>query len=346
MHAFDFLGKDRRPKTPAFCVVYGDEPFLRREVLAVVERDVTGGDEESGFSSVVCDGRQTELRDVMDVLSTVVMFGSGRRLVRVDDADDFISTYRRQLEAYVAHPSTAGVLVLVCRSWPGNTRLAKAAAAQGLVVDCKAPTHRKIIPWLVKWANYAHGADINQPSASLMVEIVGADLGRLDQELAKLAAATPAGRAISPEDVRELVGGWRAKTVWQMLDAATGGDTADAVVHLCRLLTAGENPIAVMGQMAATLRRFAAATKIIQRNEAIGKPVRLRTALERAGCPAFSLARAESQLRHIGRQRAAGLYRQLLKADLDLKGESSLRPQFVLERLLVQLAGNPQRRDA
>ena len=80
---------------------------------------------------------------MIEELSTVAMFGGGRRLVVVEEADDFVSQYRPQLEDYVARPARSGVLVLDLKTFPSNTRLYKAVAADGLAVDCGAPPARR-----------------------------------------------------------------------------------------------------------------------------------------------------------------------------------------------------------
>ena len=47
---------------------------------------------------------------------------------------------------------------------------------------------------------------------------------------------------------------------------------------------------------------------------------------------------AERQLRHLGRARGKQIYRWLLEADLDLKGDSAMPPRLILKRLIVRLA--------
>jgi len=113
---------------------------------------------------------------------------------------------------------------------------------------------------------------------------------------------------------------------------------AEAMVQLDRLLAAGEQPVGLLGQISASLRRLAAATRLILQAEAAGRRPVLSTALERAGVKTFVLQKAERQLRRLGRQRGSQLYRWLLEADLDLKGASSLPPRLVLERLILRLA--------
>ena len=117
--------------------VFGAEAFLRRQVILGLRSAVLGGD-EGDFSLRTFAGRGTLLRDVLEELATVAMFG-GSRLVVVEDADDFVAHYREELEACVATPQGSGVLVLELESLPSNTRLYKAVAAAGLGLDCGPP---------------------------------------------------------------------------------------------------------------------------------------------------------------------------------------------------------------
>ena len=115
----------------------------------------------------------------------------------VEDADDFVSRCRPELEDYVGKPSPCGVLMLVVDAWPGNTRLAKAVAKTGLPVDCRLPQQqygrtayvdeKKIAKWLVGWAKTRHQAKLVPQAADALLEAIGPELGLLDQELAKLA---------------------------------------------------------------------------------------------------------------------------------------------------------------
>ena len=90
------------------CVVFGDDLFLRRQVLLGMRHGVFKGD-EGDFSLTSFEGRDAELRDVVRTL-TLAMFGS-QRLVVVDDADEFVSRYRKELEDYVARPGRSGILL-------------------------------------------------------------------------------------------------------------------------------------------------------------------------------------------------------------------------------------------
>src|SRR5262249_25486448 len=157
---------------------------------------------------------------VTDALSTRALFGGGRHMVVVDEADEFVSENRPALEDYVAHPKPASLLVLDVKTWPSTTRLYKALAERGLQIECKFPSPARLLKRLAAHAEKQHGAKLEPAAAELLAETVEPDLGLMDQELAKLAALAGAGGTITADLVQEAVGGWRAKTAWEMLDAA------------------------------------------------------------------------------------------------------------------------------
>ena len=142
--------------------------------------------------------------------------------------------------------------------------------------------------------------------------------------------------------VHDIVGGWRAKTIWELTDAALDGNASAALEQLDRMSQAGEHPLAMFGAMAAVLRRFATAARIYQCAEKQGRPVTLRNSLVEAGVPQWpaALDKAERQIKQLGRHRAIALYRWLLETDLALKGTHSAphRARFALEKLILRLS--------
>ena len=246
LHAVDYLAQPGKYLAQPVCVVFGGDAFLRRQSLLKLREAVLGG-EEADFSLSVFDGGEAQFRDVLGELGTVAMFG-GRRLVVVEEAEDFISGNRAELEDYVARPARTGILALETATWPSNTRLYKAVAADGLAIDCNVPAAAQLARWLGGWAKQAHGVELPLAAAELIVETIGPELGLIDQELAKLAPMAGSSRTITPEMVGRMVGGWRAKTTWEMLDAALDGKPAAAMVELDRLLASGENAIGLLAR--------------------------------------------------------------------------------------------------
>ena len=342
LDALDYLAHPQKHPVPAVVAAFGDEPFLQRQTTKALVRQVVG-ERDGDFSVTHLLGDEALWRDVSDELSTLSLFGGGRRVVIVDDADSFVSKNRPALEDHVARGRSSGVLVLLVGTWPSNTRLYKALAETGLNIECKFPSPARLLKWLVGWAKSEHDAQLDPAAAEAMVEIIEPELGLFEQELAKLAALAGPGGTIQPDLVHEAVGGWRTKTVWEMLDAAAAGEGREALAQLDHLLIGGEVPIAILAQISGSLRRFAAATRIIEEAEAERRRIGLRDALSEAGIKPFALGKAEAQLRQLGRARGAQLYHWLLEADLALKGASSspARARLMLEQLIARLVKQP-----
>jgi DNA polymerase-3 subunit delta len=229
------------------------------------------------------------------------------------------------------------VLVLEVKSFPSNTRLAKALppAAQ---IECKAPPTYKGVDWYVNWcvgwAKAHHGKTLQPDAAGLLVELVGPQMGLLDQELEKLAVAVGKQPAITAADVDRLVGRSRAANVFKIMDRIGEGKPAEALAILGELFEEGEDPLAILGPLSSQLRKLAAVGRLVALGRSLGQ------ALDEAGVPQWPEARrsVERQLKHLGRRRLDQLTDWLVEANLGLKGGNPLPPRLQIERLVVQLA--------
>ncbi|HLJ97448.1 MAG TPA: DNA polymerase III subunit delta [Gemmataceae bacterium] len=319
---------DRRKPLPVY-VVHGDEEFLKRQVLAAL-RGVVLGEGDTAFGLSIHSGDKATLAGVRDELETLP-FLTPCRLVVVENADPFVSQCRAHLEKYVAKPAPTGVLVLEVKSWPGTTRLAKLLEGDATIV-CKTPAAHRLAAWCVEWAAAHHGKQLVAEAAKLLVDLIGSEMGLLDQELGKLAVYVGGKTRIETIDVDKLVGNSRTENMWKIFDAIGTGNSAEALTILGRLFEQGEEPLRVLGAFSMQLRRLAQAARWNQQGQS------LDAALSRAGVPPFAHRSGAEQLRHLGRQRIDRLHDWLLETDLGLKGASQLPPRTVLERLVIRLA--------
>src|SRR3990167_3089294 len=97
VHAFDFLAKTP-DAVPPVVVLFGSESFLKRLATRSLRKALVG-DDDAPFTTF--EGAGLEWRDVIDELSTVSLFGGGRRLVIVEASDPFVTKERGRLETYV-----------------------------------------------------------------------------------------------------------------------------------------------------------------------------------------------------------------------------------------------------
>ncbi len=329
MDSLTFLQSVAKAKPRPIYVLHGDEQFLKRRAQAALRTLVLGPDDD-GFGVSNRDGDKANWAEIRDELETLP-FLSPRRLVVVERADPFVTRERSRLEKYFAEPSAHGVLVLEVQTWAANTKLAK-ALPDAATLACKTPDSRKLPEWCVSWCTAQHGKPLTVPAARLLVDLVGADMGLLDQEMAKLAIYAGSNSRIDVADVDQLVGQSRAETTWKIFDLIAAGQMGAVLTLLDRLFDQGEEPLRMLGAFSMQLRRLAQAARLNARG------VPLANALEQTGIPPFARRGAEQQLRHLGRRRLDLLYDWLLETDLGLKGSSQLPPRTLMERFVVQLA--------
>lgn len=330
MQASAFIKGGDKQAIPPVVALFGGDGFLKQSALRLIVGRVLGDEENLGLTRLA--GDKADLKTVVDTLLTTSMY-SPRQVVVVEDADGFVSSFREGLERYAERPAKKSVLVLDVRTWPATTRLAKKVAATGLPVDCAPLKPAELPGWLIEHSRNRHGKQLDRDAAQRLVELAGADLGLLDQELAKLAAYVGDAARIDAQAVERLVGGWKAETTWKMLDAVRDGRFDVALAMLDKLLVSGEHPLKLLGGVNFTFRPIAKAVELSRR----GMP--LADALAQAGAKPFTIQPTIAYLRRLTRPTAERLYGWLLQADLDLKGASPAPERVVIESLLVQLSG-------
>ena len=339
MKSTDYLFEAAKHEIPAICAVYGKDTFLRHHAIRAIRTNVLA-DDESEFSLSRFDGKIVEIEQVLTDVSTQAMFGSGRRLLWIDDADPFVTKYRDVLETYADKPSKSGVLLLELDAFASNTRLYKKLEQVGFLIDCSPLPDKEIAKWLIRWSKQQHKTPCDADAAAMLTDLMGTELGLLDQELAKLSLYVPPKGAITAEIVRQNVGAQRDLEVYQMLNLALSGKAADAIRELDKILFLNKDmpPVRILTNISYTLRELAAATLLILDGEKTDKKVSVTTALNTALSKKFLLQQAEQQLLKLGRRRGVKLLQWLVQADLEMKGESRSDPRLILENLLVRIA--------
>lgn len=331
MDALAFVDKAAKSKRQSVYALVGDEDFLKRQCRNVIV-SLTLGDTDSSFAVSVYSGEKLDFSTVRNDLDTLP-FLSSARVVIVENADPFVTAHRESLEKYVQKPSKVGVLMLDVKSFPETTKLAK-ALPDAAKIACKSPPAYKLPDWATKWAKSRHGKVLAPDAAGLLIELIGPQMGLLDQELEKLAVAVGIKPEITFTDVDRFVGRSRAANVFHILDAIGEGKPAKAFAILSEQFEDGEEAIKTFAALTSQLRKLAAVRRLTAQGESLGP------AMDAADVPRWPQARQsfERQLRHLGRRRLDQLTEWLVEVDFGLKGGNPLPPRLQIERLIVKLA--------
>ena len=205
---------------PVYALV-GSDLFLQLDRLSAIVKSAP-----RDVQRIDAEGETAQLADVLDELKSFAMFSSAKLLI-IRNADEFLKRFREQVEAYVAKPVAGSTLVLRMNSLPKNQRIYKLIDKNGEVQECEPP---KDVPgWILQRAKSIHKLNMRPEAARVLFDLVGDDLGRLDNELAKLALQTDGKDAVDPDAIARTVSFQREQEMWDMTNAVAAGNVTDAV---------------------------------------------------------------------------------------------------------------------
>jgi len=314
---------ERRPASTKPLLLWGEDPFLLR--LAASEA-------LGGVDPVVVAGSEWRGGETAD-LATPSLFGEDRALL-VLDGRALPEAAVAELRSYLAAPVAEARLVVtavVPERGKAPAALAKLFKEGGAVRQVRV--ERRDLPrWVVERAK-ARGGQLAPDGAAALVEILGPAPAELDQAVDQLTGAFP-GRRIARSDVEQQFRGLGEQRVWDLCDRMFGRDLPGSIRSLRSLLEAREEPLMILGSIAARLRELIRVRSL---------PDRLAPAevAERAGLRFdWQARRYRDQARRFAPAELVRAHAQVVEADRQLKsGGSGVADEVVLETLVVSVVG-------
>ncbi len=297
-------------------VLAGPEGALRREAMAQLRAAMQA---EHGEVELINFNVETaELADVLDELRSFGLMQQ-YKIVMADNADDFVSTHRKVLERYAENPVSHGTLVLACGVWrPGN--IDKLIAKVGVIFPCKELSAADVKSRLIAWTEAEQGRKLSAQAAQALVERVGPNLMRLEQEVAKLSLLTEANESIGTELIDAVVGRSSDEDAWAVQETVMGfiadsrGGVAPTIARLRELID--------LSRQADTLVAYFVADAI--------RKLYLGLALQKQGASPFQIAQQMKMwgpkqgaflgaLRKLSEPAAGSMFDQLVRMDARAK---------------------------
>lgn len=220
-------------------------------------------------------------------------------------------------------------LVLVEDAPPPEAVLAALPANNRFVREFPRLDERGVARWLRERVK-RHGGRIEEEAVATLIELVGDDLRRLDQEVAKLVAYRD-GAPIRREDVRHLVHGQDAD-VFALLDAIGAGDPAAALTTLRQLGAQGQDVHALLPQLASHLRRVLIVGELLARRRPLAEAAAHGVSL----APRY-LEKLRAQAQRLPPEQVVDALHRLAEADSAIKSGRA-DPEATMEVLVAEIA--------
>lgn len=306
----------------------GESELLMEEAWACLLNEIVPRNARQ-FNGERLDAKQIPAQEVLARLRMLTMFGK-RRLMKVENVDAWPKDQNRAILDYLKRPSPAACLVLTRSQKKGGEEINAAVESVGVVVQFPAISERELPRWLQEKARGMQRV-LSPNAAAFMVEQVGTELHRLEQELQKLVAYVGTREKITVEDAREVVSCQRNFTVFELLDFISRGQRGQAVASLRRLLLAGEPPLVIISLMARQIRI------LWQIKEGLERGLNASAVGARLKLPGTVVNKYAAQAAEFTQDRLFSMHQSLSDADIKMK-TTNTSPEWILESLVLQMS--------
>lgn len=182
----------------------GEESYYIDKLSDYIEKNVLQAHERD-FNQTVLYGRDVTIDDIVSAAKRFPMMAD-RQVIIVKEAQDLTKTIN-QIEKYAENPMPTTVLVFCYKykSLAKNTKAYKQIAKNGLVFESKKLYDNQVGQWIARVLQ-PKDYKIDAKANAMLVEFLGNDLSKINNELEKLQLILPKGSTITANHIEENIG--------------------------------------------------------------------------------------------------------------------------------------------
>jgi DNA polymerase-3 subunit delta len=195
----------------------GEEAYYIDALSKFIEDNVLS-EEEKGFNQTVFYGRDVKIEDIVSTAKRFPMMAE-RQVVIVKEAQDLSRTIEN-LVSYVENPQPTTVLVLCYKykKLDKRKKIYKAIAKNGVIFESKRLYDNQIPDW-IRRVLAGKGYTISPKASQMLVEFLGNDLGKINNELEKLQLIVKPEEQISAQIIEVNIGISKDYNNFELLNA-------------------------------------------------------------------------------------------------------------------------------
>lgn len=195
----------------------GEEPYYIDKLSDFIEQNVLS-EEEKGFNQTLFYGRDVTIDDIISTAKRYPMMAD-RQVVIVKEAQDLSRTIDK-IESYIDNPMESTVLVFCYKykTLDKRKKLTKVLSQKGIVFESKKLYENQVGDWINR-VLAGKKYFIEPKATAMLVEFLGTDLSKINNELEKLQIILPAGSTINPQHIEENIGFSKDYNNFELLNA-------------------------------------------------------------------------------------------------------------------------------
>ena len=204
----------------------GEEAYYIDALSKFIETNVLS-EEEKGFNQTVFYGREVKIEDLVSSAKRFPMMAE-RQVIIVKEAQDLSRTIEN-LVSYAENPQPSTVLV-ICYKYKKldkRKKIYKAIEKNGLIFESKKIYDNQIPDW-IRRVLAGKGYTISPKASQMLVEFLGNDLAKINNELEKLQLIVKPGEQISAQTIEKNIGISKDYNNFELLNALAHKDVKKA----------------------------------------------------------------------------------------------------------------------
>ncbi|HJS53652.1 MAG TPA: DNA polymerase III subunit delta [Chitinophagaceae bacterium] len=204
----------------------GEEEYFIDKVMDYAEHSLLS-ESESGFNLTIFYGKDAAWPDVINACRRYPMF-SERQVVLLKEAQQMRDI--EKLESYIENPLASTVLVVSYKEKKvdGRTKFAKLLKERGVLLSTKKIYDNQLPQWIEEIVK-EHGYEISRKALMLLVDHIGNDLNRIENEIEKILVNLGKRKTISEDDIEEFIGISKEFNVFEFQNAIASKDLANCI---------------------------------------------------------------------------------------------------------------------
>jgi len=204
----------------------GEEEYFIDKVMKYAESNILN-ESETGFNLSVFYGKDADWAAVVNACRRYPMFAE-KQVVLLKEAQQMRDIER--LEVYIENPLASTVFVVSYKEKKvdGRTRLAKLLKEKGVVLTTKKLYDNQLPEWTEELVQ-SKELNISQKALMLLVDHIGNDLSRIENEIDKIAINLGKRKSITETDVEQYVGVSKDFNVFELQAALATKNLSKAI---------------------------------------------------------------------------------------------------------------------
>ena len=204
----------------------GEEPYYIDTISKFIEKNLLS-EEEKGFNQTLYYGRDTKIENIVSASKRFPMMAE-RQVIIVKEAQDLSRTIEN-LISYAENPQPSTVLVFCYKfkKLDKRKRVFKAIQKNGVIFESKKIYDNQLSDWIRK-VLAQKGYTISPKASQMLVEFLGNDLSKINNELQKIQLIVKPENQISAQIIEKNIGISKDYNNFELINALAHKDIKKA----------------------------------------------------------------------------------------------------------------------